>query len=313
MGDINLLPEDLRGKEDKILQDRDVFSSDKIEYTQAEKLQKDDIILNNQKTSQFFNNNKSQVNTKTDSVLTQEQKHNQSVIEKKIIMNENIVDKKTKATSKTGSKTSLASILNKIELALKPKQDKKKKDGINLIQDDLRVPSGRALFFIFLYPFLISLGIVLGIYFALKVYDLQIQKNIQNLDKQATETISSAGNYNGLITELEDWQTKTRRIKELLTKHIYWTEFFSKLEDNTLENVRFSSFSGNIQGNLTFLASAPNYETVVRQWMHLKRADKFVKNVIISGATLSTNKDNASGVSFSVTLDLVDNIFYKTE
>lgn len=322
MGDINLLPEDLRKKEENILKDRGVFY-DKIEYTGAEKLEKDVINLNDKKTKNFFGNTSETPQKKdSDPIIKpkpiQEKQRIEPIIKKKIIVSEEnyYKDKKTQpinVAKKLKQKTSFISILNKINFALRSKQEKVQKSGINLIPENSRAVPKKAIFSMLFYPFIIVCVVVIASYFALRAYDLQTQNKIKALETNISGTISSTGNYNQLISEIEDWQNKTIRIKELLTRHIYWTEFFSKLEDNTLENVRFNNFSGNIQGNLTFVASAPNYETVVRQWMHLKRADKFVRNVIINGASLSTSKDNSRGVSFSVTLDLAEDIFYKTE
>lgn len=323
MGNINLLPEDLRKKEENILKDRGVFY-DKIEYTGAEKLEKDVVNLNNKKTNNFFGNKQSETTPKKDPdpitkpKIIQEKQHIEPIVEKKIIVSEenyhkNKTTQPTNVAKKPKQKISFVGILNKINLALRSKKEKTQRSGINLVPENSRAVPKRSIFFMFFYPFLVVSIVVVASYFALRAYDLQTQNKIKTVETNISETISSTGNYNQLISEIEDWQNKTIRIKELLTKHIYWTEFFRKLEDNTLENVRFNNFSGNIQGNLTFVASAPNYETVVRQWMHLKRADKFVRNVIINGATLSMNKENASGVSFSVTLDLAEDIFYKTE
>ncbi len=316
MGDINLLPEDLRKNEEKILQGRGSFSYDKIEYTPGEKLQKNENNNDNSKlksTSNDFNKNIADPYVEKKVSTEKERVYNPPVLEKKIIISEKIEDK-NKKVDKAKSKMTLASLLAKIDLALRSKKTKKMESGINLIPESLKVPSSKALFFTFFYPFLIVVGIVLVIYSGLKIYDLQIQNDIKDVDNQVTSVVESAGDYNKLIIELEDWQNKTKKIKNILTKHIYWTEFFRKLEDNTLANVKFNNFSGNIQGNLTFLATAPDYTTVVRQWMHLKRADDFVKNVIISGATLSTGQAaGIGGVSFSVTLDLAEDIFYKTE
>ncbi len=322
MSDINLLPEDLRKNESKILQGRGSFSytDTEVEYTPGEKLQKNGIGVvvdkdnsKSRNTTNNFNKNIATPYVEKNINIEKERAYNPPVLEKKNIVSESN-ENKNKKVGQVRSKMTLGKFLAKIDLALRSKKTKKMESGINLIPESLKAPSNKVLFFTFFYPLLIVVGIVLVIYSGLKIYDIQIQNNIKDVDNQVTSVVESAGDYNKLIVELEDWQNKTKKIKNILTKHIYWTEFFRKLEDNTLANVKFNNFSGNIQGNLTFLATAPDYTTVVRQWMHLKRAKDFVKNVIISGATLSTGQAAGSGgVSFSVTLDLAEDIFYKTE
>ena len=116
--------------------------------------------------------------------------------------------------------------------------------------------------------------------------------------------------FDDLIHEIAIWQGKVDEIETLLNKHVYWTKFFEKLEENTLPNVKFTGFAGTLGSDITLQAIAPDYQTVSKQWIHLQNADDFVKKVTIGGATLSVS-ENDIDVSFSLTLDFVEDIFYK--
>lgn len=193
------------------------------------------------------------------------------------------------------------------------KSDGKKPD-VNLLPESLSLLSTQNIFFLFILTFVVSVMIIFVVVFALDIYKLSMQKQADSLDNQLNEYVANLSTYEGVIKDVENLQAKSESIKSLFDHHIYWTKFFEAIENNTLPNVRFNSFAGGLNGNLTLSAIAPDYTTVVKQWMHLKRAKDFAKNVIITGANLSQTENKTGGnVSFNITLDLVDNIFYKTK
>ncbi len=55
------------------------------------------------------------------------------------------------------------------------------------------------------------------------------------------------------------FKDKSLAFGELLGNHIYWTNFFSWLEKNTLSTVKFKGFSGDLSGKYSLSATAPTY------------------------------------------------------
>lgn len=61
------------------------------------------------------------------------------------------------------------------------------------------------------------------------------------------------------------YKEKTLEVGNLLDNHIYWTNFFSWLEKNTLSTVKFGAFSGELNGKYSLSASASSYADVAWQ------------------------------------------------
>ena len=60
------------------------------------------------------------------------------------------------------------------------------------------------------------------------------------------------------------FKNKLDQVNFLLERHIYWTNFFSFLEDNTLSNVYFSGFSGMVNGTYSLSAVTDNFDAIRR-------------------------------------------------
>jgi len=93
-------------------------------------------------------------------------------------------------------------------------------------------------------------------------------------------------------------------ITKLLDRHIYWTEFFSFLEQNTLPNVHYANLSVDTSGVFTLAATAPDYGTVSKQIAVFKQSDIITK-VSVVGAT-----DNGTQINFNISLTVTPSIFY---
>jgi hypothetical protein len=70
-------------------------------------------------------------------------------------------------------------------------------------------------------------------------------------------------------------------IRFLLDTHIYWTNFFQFLEDNTFENVYFSGFSGDTEGKYVLDGTARSLREIDEQ---IKQLKTLAPDVIKTGA-----------------------------
>ena len=95
----------------------------------------------------------------------------------------------------------------------------------------------------------------------------------------------------------------------LLARHVYWSSFFDFLEDNTLSNVFFSSFSGDINGNYHLSATTNNFDAINAQTKKFLN-NPYVRGSTVGSGTISSEKGKAT-VSFELTLVLDPKIFLK--
>ncbi len=113
----------------------------------------------------------------------------------------------------------------------------------------------------------------------------------------------------GDVNEVLDFKHRLDMANFVLSRHIYWSNFFDFLEDNTLSNVFFSSFSGDINGNYHLSATTNNFDVINAQ------TKKFLNNPYVRGAAVeSGNIAGENGkviVSFDITLGLDPKIFLK--
>lgn len=356
MSDINLLPEDLKKKQEKILAKKSNLNDSIIEFTEAQKLQQQNsdsrnLFSTNNKFTKWnplrLNSNKDQYkNTKTteqfpknyqktshedfdiDNLEVKPEKSPRIVLDKNIKDNNKFVvekDSQNKELLKVGKvnvedlkkekskKTKFyKSIFKKIFGAKKENLEIKK--DVNLLPSNLNIASKKKITTILISTLIISIVVVFVIYFGISLYSIRIKNKISSLDSQINNVIAESKQYDNLIVEIENLRSRVLKIKELLNKHVYWTKFFKELEENTLPEVRFNSFAGSIDSNISLSATAPDYYTLSRQWIQLSSNKNFVDDVVINNASMSGGSQGSSNdvrVNFSITLDLVDNIFYK--
>lgn len=114
-------------------------------------------------------------------------------------------------------------------------------------------------------------------------------------------------NYKDLTQQLNQLEVQSRGIDGLISRHIYWTQFLTKLENLTLPNVYYSSMTANPSGIVNLQVVAPTYTDAVEQVLFWQNRPE-IKKVEFSG--LSGNP--ASGeINLSVKLELDPTVFYK--
>lgn len=348
MSDINLLPEDLKKKQAKTLATKDNFDLDEIEFTEGEKLKSYKEIgikkTGSSKLKKSFKpkfNDKSRFNVipekKIDNKEYQQvtgkkefvlQKNNEQKKSEKIKSKNDVLDnppetnidnqksnKKVLKIDKTNKNGNFfKNLLSKFQIKFKKKKDQKdQKDkdlDVNLLPFGSNIPTTKRMIFVLAIAFVLSFFLIFIVFFGYYIHKEKIIKDYNSLESELNVDMENTEKYDNLIHEINFWQEKVKKIEDLLDKHIYWTKFFEKLEENTLPNVQFTGFTGSINNSITLQATAPDYQTVSKQWIHLQNADDFVKEVIIGGTSMSVSGEDTF-ISFSLTLDFVDDIFYK--
>lgn len=108
-------------------------------------------------------------------------------------------------------------------------------------------------------------------------------------------------------TEIKVFTQKLNLVSSLLDNHVYWSNFLKFLEDNTLKDVYFSSFSGDLSGNYTLPAYAKNLEAISLQLEVMKVYPK------IKSLTPDTGEKTADGkaLEFNLGMSIDPTIFVK--
>jgi cytoskeletal protein RodZ len=187
---------------------------------------------------------------------------------------------------------------------------------VNLIRDEVRIGFdwGRNISVLLLVLFIAGL-LVAEVYYGLTWWEQQENLKSQALADEISKVNQEISQIKNKSDEALSYKDKSNELGDLLSKHIYWTTFFSWLEQNTLNTVSYGSFSGDTTGVYSLSAKALNYAQV--SWQVKAFSDSpLVKKVEVLGVTSASAKDKnqqaiASGVNFSMDLEVDPIIFRK--
>jgi len=109
--------------------------------------------------------------------------------------------------------------------------------------------------------------------------------------------------------------------RDLLDNHIYWTNFFKFLEDNTLSEVYYTSaFTGDLGGQYSFLSRTKDFKMILAQ-VNVMRMNDYVKRVTVSSGLVRSStalagkgksgEGEMGGVDFALELLIDPGIFLK--
>lgn len=107
--------------------------------------------------------------------------------------------------------------------------------------------------------------------------------------------------------EIKTFTYKLNIVGSLLNNHIYWTNFLAFLENNTLKDVYYDKFSGDISGNYSIPSVAKNLEAISLQLEVMKAYPK------VKSLTPDTGQTSADGssVNFNLGMSVDPTLFTK--
>ncbi|MBI2411542.1 MAG: hypothetical protein HYV32_06650 [Candidatus Kerfeldbacteria bacterium] len=160
--------------------------------------------------------------------------------------------------------------------------------GVNLIPHDTHGSSngnGAHSMHDFLYIAIVVIGLMLSTVAGLNIYEhrvltntLQIHQDIDHINNQIAGFIPVANSARTLHSQLEDLAT-------VLDAHVYWTPFFSTVEELTFPTIYYESLSGSAtSGRFVFDVIAPDYEQLEAQ-VNVFRHSPMVEEVEVTSAT----------------------------
>lgn len=156
---------------------------------------------------------------------------------------------------------------------------------------------------------LAPLAIVGAVYYGLDFYQKSSQaKNSARVQKFAELGQEISREEVGL-KEVLAFQSTLKTVSEIFAQHLYWTNFFKFLEDNTIKDVYFKDFQGDTSGNYVLDATAANYGNIAEQ-VKVFRDNKKITAVSVNGGELAAGDDkNKSLVKFIFDFSVLKNIF----
>jgi len=184
---------------------------------------------------------------------------------------------------------------------------------VNLIKKD----NGASFDFVKNLSTLFLVFFIAALFVAEIYYGLDWWQNEETSKTQVTE--QTVADLNREITTLNNqadeafrYRAKVTVLSDLLDKHIYWTNFLSWLEKNTLSTVQYDSLNGDVSGIYTFNATAQTYAEASWQVKAFLN-DPLTKSVSVNSVSSSKTKENVKGgqVSFTLNLEVDPKVFTK--
>lgn len=166
----------------------------------------------------------------------------------------------------------------------------------------------------------ISILAVAAVYFGLTFYENRIQKDVEQTSGQITDVEKSIAALRKEQSAAILFKSRTDQVKEALNKHIHWTNFFEKLEANTIDDVQYDSFSGALvrgsNPSFTLNAIGRDFNSIARQIMAFQdpKAADFVSSVNVDRGerTVAETAEEKDYVRFGIQFTVLESIFYNT-
>lgn len=185
---------------------------------------------------------------------------------------------------------------------------------INLIPGSFFAPrSWKQIGVIIVVVVLLSGGVIGMAYEGLQLWRTQLENRTAEIDTQINSFKDDILIYNKQEPEMSALGTRVELVGQLLSKHIYWTNFFRLLEKYTLADVYYDGVALTAKGGtFTLSAHGPDFNTVTRelQFMNSKDAQEFVTKAVITSAKRAKAADGTERVNFSMDLTLNPNVLY---
>jgi hypothetical protein len=155
-----------------------------------------------------------------------------------------------------------------------------------------------------------TMAVLSGLYWGISVWGSSSQSS-QNSDylQQYYKLSKQLSDLNPQVVAIKDFKAKLDRANFLLARHIYWTNLFSFLENNTLSDVYLNSFSGGLDGNYSFGATTDNLDAIDAQVKKLQANPYVISVSVNSGAIVGSG--GMPVVNFALPMVLNPKIFLK--
>lgn len=186
---------------------------------------------------------------------------------------------------------------------------------VDLLKDEMRegfdlARHGKTL----LFALLVASLFILEIYLGLNWWSTYEKKRLAETESRFNAVSKEIRDMKNESDQIAAFRQRVELAESLLNRHIYWSNFFTWLEQSTLSSVSYQAFSGKNDGKYELEASTRAFRDVSWQ-ARLFLADPLVKSVKInqsSGERDFASPDNSNSennISFSISLEINPDIF----
>jgi len=157
--------------------------------------------------------------------------------------------------------------------------------------------------------FFIPIFLVGVIYLGLMFYQKESQAKNLALVKKFNELTDEIKREETGAEQIFSFQDELEITSEVFGQHIYWTNFFKFLEDNTIKDVYFTGFAGDTGGRYSLNALANNYGNIAEQVNAFRNNKKVTAVEAAAGELVSGDRANATKVKFTLNFSISKSIF----
>lgn len=199
-------------------------------------------------------------------------------------------------------------ISNKSDNNLAPAGYDKNVD-VNLIPEGSDLLPNNHFYPYFIYAALGGLAIIGLLFVGLALYQQKISGQEEEVTAKVNESEMVYNQLKAKEEALSAWSKKVAAIQTLLDNHVYWTNFFAKLQQITSPAVYYKDINTAVDGTVTLSAVASSYLAVAKQYLAYQQADQIIKEVKIANLA---GDANSGEIGFSVNLRFFPEVFFLT-
>ena len=167
---------------------------------------------------------------------------------------------------------------------------------INLVPGKIKVAmSDQRRIRIFATVVIICLLISVSVYLSINQAVNNRQAEAEKIDLETQQLKEKINDLKADSQKVGDFLSLLKEAKELISQHVFWTQAFKFLENNTLKGVYYSDMEVNSKNNSVALtANAKDYQTMAQQVLIFESLSEQVADVELSQAALKKLKSQES-------------------
>lgn len=190
---------------------------------------------------------------------------------------------------------------------------------VNLIKDEMQVSFNlRKHFSTLLFAVFVAALFVVEIYLGLNWWSAYEEERLTQAQIRFNSLSEEIRKMKTTSDQISAFRQRVELADALLSRHVYWTNFFNWLEANTLSSVSYQSFSGESDGEYNLEATTDNFRDISWQ-TRLLLADPLVLSVRVDEGGGDRDLDNpgtskaTEKIEFNLQLKVDPSIFNDSE
>lgn len=158
---------------------------------------------------------------------------------------------------------------------------------------------------------LFALIVLSGSFFSIVYFEQSREAEKQAYQKTLNSLQEKIDKAKNDLDKAKEVSSKIKKVKILLDNHVYWSNFFKFLENNTLPDVYYSGFAGETKGEYSLAATTKDFLTMQSQIKQFKASEDVQSVVSEVGRKEKTDDKGQGKVSFDLNLKINPKIFFE--